>query len=270
MEHSFNIEIAKEYGVNAAIIYKNIRFWCDKNKANKKQIHDDNYWTYNSVRAWHELLPYLSEKQIKHAIKLLIDAELIIVGEYNKTKYDRTKWYAIREYSISTKGQMEEPKVSNEEVQKDQPIPDVNTNVNTYIKESVASAPSLPLSRQKKKVMYSDDDMGLAVTMYHNFLATNDGFKKPDLEMWANEFRLMREIDNRTVEKMDNFLNSLALDDDNMWQFWRGNILSPKSMRKNYDKVVNQYKKDIVDKDKVVNQNIPLSERVSALTRRVS
>lgn len=142
-----------------------------------------------------------------------------------------------------------------------------NTITNTDTKEIVATAPDTPPRKQKKKAMFTDEDMGLAVTMYHNILAMNEGYKKPDLEMWANEFRLMREIDKRTVEGMDNFLNSLATDDDRMWEFWRGNILSPKSMRNNYDKVVSQYRRDVVDKKKAVNQNIPIAERVQALSR---
>ena len=93
----------------------------------------------------------------------------------------------------------------------------------------------------------------------------NEGYKKPDLAKWANEFRLMEEIDGRTIERMDNFLNLLATSEDRMWEFWRGNIHNPASMRKNYDKVVSQYKKDIVDKNKIANQDIPLNQRIKLL-----
>ena len=34
--HSFDPEIAKKVGVNAAVIYQNIIFWTEKNAANKK------------------------------------------------------------------------------------------------------------------------------------------------------------------------------------------------------------------------------------------
>ena len=143
---------------------------------------------------------------------------------------------------------------------------DTDTEEDTEKEESVASAPQ-PLSSQKKKVMYSDEDMALAVTMHYNITQLTGSKKKVDLEKWANEFRLMREIDRRDVAKMDNFLHMLATNEENMWQFWRGNILSPASMRKNYDKVVAQYRRDVVDAGKSANPNIPLSERVSALSR---
>jgi len=255
MNHSFNIEIAKKVGVNAAIIYENIIFWCIKNKANDKNKHDGKYWTYNSVRAWREIFPYMSDSQIKTALKKLKDALLIEVGEHNSIPYDRTRWYSPIDLS----------EIANGEDENRQPIPVINTSINTVInKESVATAPKPSLPKQKKKVMYTDEDMGLAYTMYHNILAMNEGFKAPDLEVWANEFRLMREIDNREVYKMDNFLNSLATD-DNIWAFWRGNILSPKSMRKNYDTVVSQYRRDVVNMQKAVNQDIPIANRMEAL-----
>ncbi len=142
----------------------------------------------------------------------------------------------------------------------------IQVNIQSNIKESVETPLATPIKSQKKKVMFIDEDMGLAITMYHNILAMNGGMKKPDLEVWANEFRLMREVDYRKVEGMDNFLNSLATE-NGMWEFWRGNILSPKSMRKNYDQVIAQYRKDVVNTNKVVNQNIPLNQRVSALAK---
>ena len=169
-------------------------------------------------------------------------------------------------YTLNDEPKLENPNLGNPNLGKSTRIKKDQLAKKDKINKNVAEAPVTSSKQQKKKAMFTDEDMGLAATMYHNILAMNEGYKKPDLEMWANEFRLMREIDKRTVEGMDNFLNSLATDDDNMWVFWRGNILSPKSMRKNYDKVVSQYRRDVVDKRKAVNQNIPLADRVKALS----
>lgn len=116
MEHHFDVDIAKEYGVNAAIILYNINYWIIKNEANGVHNHDGNTWTYNSVRAFAELLPYLSEKQIRSAIKVLIDKSVIVEGNYNTSPYDHTTWYAITEKgkSILQKGQIKVPKMSNQ------------------------------------------------------------------------------------------------------------------------------------------------------------
>jgi len=94
LEHSFDVEIAKEVGINAAILYNNIKFWCAKNRANEKHFYDGYYWTYNSKKAFAELFPYMTERQIEYALKKLIDAKYIIKGKYNANAYDQTLWYA--------------------------------------------------------------------------------------------------------------------------------------------------------------------------------
>lgn len=93
MEHQFNVEIAKLVGVNAAIIFKNISHWCEKNKANEKHFYDGKYWTYNSLSAFEKLFPYLSVKQIKTALDKLKQEGFIDFGEYNSNPWDRTRWY---------------------------------------------------------------------------------------------------------------------------------------------------------------------------------
>lgn len=130
MKHLFDVEVAVEYGVNCAIILENFCYWIEKNKANQINFYDGYYWTYNSVRAFNELFPYMSQKQITTAIKKLEEEQLIISGNYNKLPWDRTKWYALTEkgYSILQKSNIHYPKMSNGTLQKDEPIPNINTN----------------------------------------------------------------------------------------------------------------------------------------------
>jgi len=103
IEHHFNIEIAKQVGVHAAVIYNNIQFWCAKNEANEKHFYDGRYWTYNSIKAYTELFPYLSPRQIEYALKKLVDNNLIVKGCYNKSPYDKTLWYSANDISIYEK-----------------------------------------------------------------------------------------------------------------------------------------------------------------------
>lgn len=95
MEHHFNIEDAKKYGVNAAVILNNIRFWEAKNRANGVNLHDEKYWTYNSVEAYQELFPYLTADQIRYALNKLVEEGAILKGNYSENKYDRTSWYTV-------------------------------------------------------------------------------------------------------------------------------------------------------------------------------
>lgn len=92
--HSFDPRIAAKVGVNAAVLYQNIVWWCEKNAANNNNEHDGRHWTYNSVKAWSALFPYMSQKQIRTALDRLEAEGLVLSGIYNKMGKDRTKWYA--------------------------------------------------------------------------------------------------------------------------------------------------------------------------------
>ena len=130
MHHYFNTEIAKEVGVNAAVILENIAHWVLKNKANDKNFYDGHYWTYNSRTAMTALFPYLSEKQVRYALDALRKADMVITGNYNKSSYDRTLWYTVSD-SCAKKyfpELLDWPKMANELDCVGQPIPDINTN----------------------------------------------------------------------------------------------------------------------------------------------
>lgn len=148
MEHSFDIDVAKEIGVNGAILLKHLYFWVRKNEANNKSFVDGHYWTYNSVKAFNELFPYLSERQIKNALDRLEADGYILTGNYNKSAYDRTKWYAVTKKgkSILLKGKMENTETSNGNAQKVEPIPDINTDTKTNNKtnDSAEQSSSIP------------------------------------------------------------------------------------------------------------------------------
>lgn len=146
MQHSFDVEIAKKYGINCAVILNNLYFWVEKNRTNKRHFHDGRYWTYNSKKAFAELLPYLTTKQIDYSISKLIDKGLIITGNYNKIPYDRTLWYAITDFgfSILQNCQMEKPKMENGYPENVKPIPDINTDIKTNINNTSKVAPVQP------------------------------------------------------------------------------------------------------------------------------
>ena len=148
MSHSFSVGAAVEVGVNAAILLGNIAFWAAKNAANGRNAHDGRWWTYNSVAAFHELFPYMSEKQIRGALSRLEKGGYIVTGAYNRSAYDRTKWYAVTELGcrlvgvalpeavaeeddpISPDGQIHLPKGENQTDRKGEPIPDINPDTN--------------------------------------------------------------------------------------------------------------------------------------------
>ena len=99
--HSFDIQIASEYGMAAAVLLESFYFWTDKNRSDGKHLHDGRYWTYSSVKALVNQYPYLSKDKIATAIKKLVSAGLLLEGSYNENPYDRTKWYALTDIGLS-------------------------------------------------------------------------------------------------------------------------------------------------------------------------
>ncbi|MDA5558699.1 hypothetical protein [Shimia sp. MMG029] len=96
-------------GLNAAVIFQNIVFWVEKNQANRNNFREGRYWTYNSISAFGELFPYLSGKQIRTALEKLVASGLILKGNFNDDRYDRTCWYALGN-SICPDGQIDPTK----------------------------------------------------------------------------------------------------------------------------------------------------------------
>ena len=60
MIHSFDTEVAKQYDVYTAIFLQFFAYWDAINQGNEKHFHDGRYWTYNSIRAYEKLFPYLT------------------------------------------------------------------------------------------------------------------------------------------------------------------------------------------------------------------
>jgi len=151
--HSFCVNEAKDKGVYKAIVLHNIRHWLDHNLANKKNIHDGYVWTFNSASAFKKLFPYFSEKKIQRLLTEMVKDEHLMVANYNKAGYDRTRWYSMPEYAIahevveceqsltqnaanqaiSQNCPMQRTKPSNALDKTVPPIPDINTDTNTDI-----------------------------------------------------------------------------------------------------------------------------------------
>lgn len=92
--HYFDPEIACMVGVNAAILYQNIKYWCEEHKKLDTHFKDGRYWAYISIREFTETHPYLTEKQVRHSLQILENSNLILTGFYGRGG-DRTKWYTV-------------------------------------------------------------------------------------------------------------------------------------------------------------------------------
>jgi len=131
-QHSFLIEDAEKYGVDAAVILYNIRYWLTheyRNVGKDRCKNIDGYvWTFNSAKAFAEQFTYFSSNKIQKILKKLENDGAIICGNFNQKGYDRTKWYTMPEYKINESdqpnGYLHSAVWLNAISQMDEPIPD--------------------------------------------------------------------------------------------------------------------------------------------------
>lgn len=167
MEHHFNIDIAQKYGIEGAILIHNLYFWIRKNASNKSHCYDGRYWTYNSNRAFAELFPYMTANKIYRVISALEEAGVIMKGNYNQTKMDRTCWYAFTDEAIEMLesfgySNIDFAKMQNAVCENVKAIPDNNTDNNPNTKKEKIDNNSYYLKKKERSsddLSYIDDDM---------------------------------------------------------------------------------------------------------------
>ena len=90
-----NPRIAVDFGVNVSIFVQKLAEWTFINLANKKNIHDGHCWSFNTLEAYEEIFPWWSKRQLETLINNAVKDGLVLKGNYNQHKYDRTCWYAL-------------------------------------------------------------------------------------------------------------------------------------------------------------------------------
>lgn len=150
--HYFNADEAIKYGIEKATMIYNIRYWLKINRANDTNIKTKDgkkyYWSFNTVSAYKDIFPYFTESSMQRWLKELEKDGVVIVGSFNKKKYDRTKWYTLPEFEI------DETITQNDECnnQNDEPIPDskqqiINTHIPIEEEVKVEKGVTLPKNR---------------------------------------------------------------------------------------------------------------------------
>lgn len=95
MHHSFDIFMAQEYGIQEAILIHHFQHWIRINKQNKSNFYDGKTWTYQRLKDISDQFIYMSIKQVERILNNLVKKGVILKGNYNINKYDRTCWYAF-------------------------------------------------------------------------------------------------------------------------------------------------------------------------------
>ncbi|BAR81479.1 conserved phage C-terminal domain-containing protein [Bacillus thuringiensis] len=83
--------LAKSIGLNEAVFLQQIHYWLNRSN----HFYDERRWIYNSAVEWSKQFPFWSEKTIRRILKNLEETKILLTGNYNKMKFDKTKWYTI-------------------------------------------------------------------------------------------------------------------------------------------------------------------------------
>ena len=225
--HNFNVNVAKLYGVNCALILQNIWFWVKHNEKIGANFFDGVYWVYQSTKTLEEIFPYLTHKQIVLAIRKLRSEEIILAKNYNRAKYDRTLWYSVSEKgkkllldndidgsnkdecispesqidmaekgnSFCPTGKTEMPSKSNATASEVKPIPDIEEDIEKDIRNKISTGGE----NEKKYASPPRAPLRHKFGQYQNVLLSDD-----ELEKLKEEFPLDYE------ERIDNLSGYIA------------------------------------------------------------
>jgi hypothetical protein len=120
-------------------------------------------------------------------------------------------------------------------------------------KQEVVLTTGQDRTRQDKtrQTTYPDDsvEMRLANLMVMGIVELNPSFKRPNMQSWAKEFNLIIRIDKRELEELKFLMGWI-----NRNSFWSKNILSPASLRKQFDRLTMETKNEPA-RPKTVIQN---------------
>lgn len=171
--HSFNILFAQKYGIEEAIVFDNIYHWCLHNKTKNINCNKDSegnirYWTFNSCKNFADYFIYINPSKIRKVLIHLSELKFILIDNFNKVKYDQTKWYTVTEAgekafleccttvvtslysekSILRNEKCQFDEMENGSEQNEEPIPTSNstsiTDANTTSNFSAPSSSDLP------------------------------------------------------------------------------------------------------------------------------
>ncbi len=96
ISHGFDTGYAMAYGVDEAIMIRNLQFFITANANRGHNFRDGRFWTYDRLEDFTSHFPYWTIKQIRRILASLVQQEVIIKGEFNSSWSNRTQWYAFK------------------------------------------------------------------------------------------------------------------------------------------------------------------------------
>src|SRR5882762_335751 len=95
INYIFNQDAANKYGLKESIFIKHLEYSISHHKKKNTHFYEGRYWAYNSISSLESIYTFWTPRIIKGIIKSLKDQNVIITGNFNKSKYDRTTWFSF-------------------------------------------------------------------------------------------------------------------------------------------------------------------------------
>lgn len=233
-----NVRYDTELTANAKLLYGEITALCNE----KGYCWANNYYfselygvSIKSVSRWiNQLIEkgYIYSEMTYKKGKKEIDERRIYLGSNPKEGIDK---------NVQTPRQnCPEGIDKNVQTPIDKIVQDNNTSFNTTINNTVNS----------RKQVYDEESIyfQLADRLHQRILNNNPNAKKPNMQTWSNDMRLMMERDDRTEEQIAYLIDWVQND-----SFWMSNIMSPKKLREKFDQLVLRIK---AERNQTVNKVI--------------
>jgi len=93
--HSFQIELACLVGIEKSILLQRIYMFVEYHEQIEENYYEDKFWMYDTSKSLSLVYPYMSMTSIRRWLQELEKDEWLITGNFNKAKYDKTKWYGL-------------------------------------------------------------------------------------------------------------------------------------------------------------------------------
>lgn len=261
VSNSFDTGYAIAYGVDEAIMIRNLQFFITMNANRGHNFHDGRFWSYDKLSDFPKHFPYWTVKQLRRIISSLIKQEVIIKGSFNKSWSDRTSWYAFKDEKKFIKHAMppnpiparnlDLPEKANDKCPNQQlPFAQMGTCINdTTLSTTLSHSSSLKVSQdqsslpakadEKRKKFSSDfpeEIKQLADAVIGAIVATKPDFAVPiNKTPLMTSLDLMIRIDKRDPQKILDLLRWALAD-----EFWRDKMMKPdvaKYLRSKFDQL---------------------------------
>ena len=138
--------------VDKAIIVQQIHYWLNTSN----HFKDGRKWVYNTMDEWQKQFPWIANSTLRRHFKQLEQENVLLTANYNKAKFDRTKWYSLNYKKISilersTKCSILANGTAN--IERTYTIDYTETNINNHFSKMIANA----LLNKLNLLSYKDD-----------------------------------------------------------------------------------------------------------------